>query len=242
MEWVRVTALAAAPKPESFMLLDFFFLNTNERSQVESSQWCHEPESGFCSPFFHFFCPTDKESRLQTVPAYISGWVAVTQCPVIQSPFSLSSMLMNPYPTSPCWRHAWNCPTRHSANVTAWQGCTADVFVEVVLQHRAPLVLSISSAHSMLIYIHNQIFLVRLTDSEIYFVLINRNTKAPWELLKQNIYSLHSKCVDPNIIAWFTEFPGERVSVTCWREPQSDKWRLPLPWYSTIGALPCATV
>lgn len=107
---------------------------------------------------FLFFCPTDKESRLQTVPAYISGWVAVTQCPVIQSLFSLSSMLMNPYTTSLCWRHAWNCPTQHSANVTAWLGYTADVFVEVVLQHSTLLVLSIFSARSMLIYIHRQIF------------------------------------------------------------------------------------
>lgn len=131
MKWVRATTLAAAPKPESFMLLDFFFLNTNEKSQVESSQWCHEPESRL----FSFFCPSDEESRLQTVPAYRSGWVAVTQCPVIQSPFSLSSMLMNPCPTSLCWRHAWNCHTQHSASVTAWLGRAADVFVKVALQH-----------------------------------------------------------------------------------------------------------
>lgn len=47
--------------------------------------------------------------------------------------------------------------------------------------------------------------------------------KPPQDLLKWNIYSLHGKCVDLNITAWFTEFPGERESVTCWRELQSDK-------------------
>lgn len=135
----------------------FFFLYKWEES---SGFFSVVPWTGirFSPSFLSFFCPTDKESRLQTVPAYISGWVAVTQCPVIQSPFSLSSMLMNPYPTSLCWRHAWNCPTQHSANVTAWLGYTADVFVEVVLQHRTLLVLSIFSAHSVPIYIHHQIF------------------------------------------------------------------------------------
>ena len=130
MEWVRATALAAAPKPESFVLLDFFlffFIQMRESSGIFSVV----PWTGICFFFsFFFFCLPDEQSRLQTVPAYRSGWVAVTQCPVIQSLFSLSSMLMNPYHTSPCWRHARNCPTQRSANVTAWPGYTADVFVE----------------------------------------------------------------------------------------------------------------
>lgn len=120
MEWVRVTALAAAPKPErSFMLLDFFFFFFKLGVKWSLLSSAMNRNQVFFFPSF-IFCPTDEERRLQTVPAYISGWVAVTQCPVIQSPFSLSSMLMNPYPTSLCWRHAWNCPTKHSANVTAW--------------------------------------------------------------------------------------------------------------------------
>lgn len=132
MEWARTTALAAASKPESFMLLDSFFFSSffKYKSEESSRIFSWVPWTGikiFSSP-----CPTDEESRLQTVPVYRSGWVAMTQCPVTQSSFSLSSMLMNRCPTSPCWRHAWDCPIQHSANVTAWPGYTADVFVEAV--------------------------------------------------------------------------------------------------------------
>lgn len=135
MELVKASALAAAPKAESFMLLDFFFFFFKYKWEESNRVLSVVPWTGIK----FFFSPTDKEGRLQTVPAYISDWVAVTQCPVIQFPFSLSSMLMNPYPTSLCWRHAWNCPTQRSANVTAWLGYIADASDEVVLQHRTLL-------------------------------------------------------------------------------------------------------
>lgn len=54
---------------------------------------------------------------------------------------------------------------------------------------------------------------------------MNTRTKPQRNPLKHNIYSRRSKCVDLNTDAWFSEFPGERESVTCWRELQSDKRR-----------------
>lgn len=70
MELVKASALAAAPKAESFMLLDvFFFLNTNERSQIEFSQWCHEPESSF------FSVPLTRRADFrQCLPTYLTEW------------------------------------------------------------------------------------------------------------------------------------------------------------------------
>lgn len=56
-------------------------------------------------------------------------------------------------------------------------------------------------------------------------VLMNARSKPQRNPLKHNIYSRRSKCVDLNMEAWFSGFPGERESVTCWRELQSDKRR-----------------
>lgn len=142
----------AAGVPSFFLL--FLKIKSEESSRIFS--WV--PWTGI-KIFFFSPCPTDEESRLQTVPVYRSGWVAVTQCPVTQSSFSLSSMLMNRCATSPSWRHAWDCPTQHSANVTAWPGYTADVFVEAVycgtqLAVFLFLMLSRLSAKSILIYVH----------------------------------------------------------------------------------------
>lgn len=76
----------------------------------------------------------------------------------------------------------------------------------------------------MQIYSHRQM----LRWLNIFFfspALINARTKPQRNPLKHNIYSRRSKCVDLNMNAWFSEFPGERESVTCWRELQSDKRR-----------------
>lgn len=183
----------------------------------------------FFSFLLLFFVPlTRSADSRQCLPTYLAEWQW------------LSALLFSPHSHFPvCW---WIPTPRHCAGgmpetalqstvlmlQLGWLGNTADVFVEVVFQHRTHLMLLIFTA-CWLIYTRY----AGLIDSK---VSINLNMKPPLET------KYHSKCVDLNITTWFTEFPGERESVTCWREPQSDKWRLPLPWYSTTGALPCATV
>lgn len=110
------------------MLLDFFFKQI--KSLVEFSWQCYKPDRFFPPSFFSFpFGRPIDERRLQTPHAPISGWVAVTQCSAIQSPFSLSCMLMNPSHTSPRWRHAWNCRAQHTANVNSRTGGTLMIFL-----------------------------------------------------------------------------------------------------------------
>lgn len=74
-----------------------FFLIQTRGSQTEFSKWCLEPESSFfphslllSSPLLGWL------GGAETAAAYISDGVAVTQWPVIQIPFSLPSMQMNP--------------------------------------------------------------------------------------------------------------------------------------------------
>lgn len=90
----------AAPPHRPHLLFFGFFLIQTIGSQTEFSKWCLEPESSF---FPHSLLSSPLLSWLagwlggaETAAAYISDGVAVTQWPVIQIPFSLSSMQMNP--------------------------------------------------------------------------------------------------------------------------------------------------
>lgn len=157
----------------------------------------------------------------QCLPTYLTEWQW------------LSGLLFSPYSHFPVcwciltprhcfWRWAWNCPTQHGANVTAWPGYSADVFL-MKFCHSIELLHSTDE-----FYIIQSLWLI-WKHSKMFVLMINALMKPPGVVPEQNIHPLHSKCVDLNITAWFTEFPGERESVTCWREPQSDKWRPPTP-------------
>ena len=154
MEWVRVTALAAAPKPErSFMLLDFFFFFFFFFLIYHwIAVFCAVIRRRVVFFFFFsflllFFVPlTRSADSRQCLPTYLAEWQW------------LSALLFSPHSHFPvCW---WIPTPRHCAGgmpetalqstvlmlQLGWLGNTADVFVEVVFQHRTHLMLLIFTA------------------------------------------------------------------------------------------------
>lgn len=183
-------------------------------------KWCHEPESIFFHLFF--YVPLTRRAAFrQCLPTYLTEWQW------------LSALLFSPYSHFPVCR--WIPTPRHCFGGRPETGLHSTVLM-LQLGWGTVLMFLIKFCHSielfyaqlMPIYIHPNFSGSFKRPQNVFVLMKNVLMKPPWVVLKQNIYQLHSKCVDLNITARFTEFPGERESVTCWREPQSDKWRLPL--------------
>lgn len=217
MELVKASALAAAPKAESFMLLDFFLKYKWEESNRVLSVVPWTGIKFFSVPL------TRRADFRQCLPTYLTEWQW------------LSALLFSSHSHFPvCW---WIPTPRHCVGGMPETALHSAVLMlqlgwGTLLMLLMKLCCSIELFYAQLMpfYIHHQTFCLIKRQLNI-FVLTNVHMKPLWDRLKQNIYPLHSKCVDLNITAWFTEFPGERESVTCWRELQSDKWRLPLLLY-----------
>lgn len=164
IEWVSSLALGSAPQPESFLLWDFsffFFDNINEKSQVESSQWCHEPELSLFSRSLYSFL---SQWRWWQTPdrACLQIWLSGSDSvPCYSVPILTFQYADESLPHVTVLEACLKLPYTARYLCYSLAGCAADVSAKLVWQCSLPTLWSIFSNES------GQVFMQSVTNTEL---------------------------------------------------------------------------